>query len=46
MISLILIVIINNFNPTAKERIIDRTLNQMNLLDEDKRKVREFIFFL
>ena len=32
--SLLLLVIISFFNPTAKERVIDLTLNQMNLVQE------------
>ncbi len=35
--SIILIVIISFINPTAKERVFDYTLNQMNLINEDKR---------
>ena len=34
--SLLLIIIIGIFNPTAKERIIDQTLSQMNLAEEKK----------
>ena len=50
--SLLLIIIIGIFNPTAKERIIDQTLSQMNLVeekklvDEKKRITMEYIFFL
>ena len=36
--SLFLIVIISLFFPTAKERVIDKTINQMNLLDANKEK--------
>ncbi len=36
--SILLLLIISFFNPTAKERVIDQTLNQMNLVDKDKRE--------
>ena len=34
--SILLIVIISYFNPTAKERVINQTLTQMNLIDVDR----------
>ncbi len=36
--SILLIIIISFINPTAKERVVDMTLNQMNLVDEKKQK--------
>ncbi len=45
LISLILIIIITFFNSTAKERIIDNTLNQMNLTkSEDNKDQGVYIF--
>ena len=35
--SILIIIIISYFNPTAKHRVIDQTINQMNLLDKNKR---------
>ena len=35
--SIFLIIIITFVNPTAKERMLDKTLNQMNILNEDKK---------
>ena len=43
--SLLLLLIISYFNPSAKERIIDKTLTQMNLNNEEKKKKKEYIFF-
>ncbi len=39
--SLILLVIISFFNPTAKERVLDLTLNQMNIVNEKKQEGKE-----
>ena len=45
LISLILIVIITFFNSTAKDRIIDHTLKQMNITkNEDNKDQRIYIF--
>ncbi len=43
--SILLIVIISFINPTAKERVFDRTLNDMNLVnDKDEDKKKKYIF--
>ena len=36
--SILLIVGISFINPTAKERVINKTINQMNLVDQEKKK--------
>ena len=36
--SILIIIIISYLNPTAKNRVFDQTLNQMNLLDKNKNK--------
>jgi O-antigen ligase len=41
----LLIVIISYFDPTAKERIVDKTLMQMNLLKNDKLNEEGLIIF-
>ena len=43
--SLLLIVTISYFNPTAKERIIDKTLLQMNLLKNDNQNNEKIFIF-
>ena len=44
-ISLFLIVIISMFNPTPKERLIDQTLKQMNLNNEEKKDDDQIYIF-
>ena len=39
--SLILLVIISFLNPTAKERVLDLTLSQMNIINEKKQEDKE-----
>ena len=41
--SILLLVIVSFFNPTAKERVFDQTLKQMNLVDENN-KLQEKIY--
>ena len=43
--SLLLITAISYFNPTAKERIIDQTLVQMNLLNDNNQNEEKFVIF-
>ena len=43
--SLLLISIISYFNPTAKERIIDQTLAQMNLLNDNNQNEEKVVIF-
>ena len=43
--SLLLVIVISFFNPTAKERIIDSTLKQMNLLSTEENKDPEIYIF-
>ena len=43
--SLLLLLIISYFNPTAKERIIDKTLVQMNLTNEKNKIIEETYIF-
>ena len=43
--SILLLFIISFFNPTAKERVIDQTINQMNLVDKDKREEEGIYIF-
>ena len=43
--SLILISLISFINPTAKERVFDQTLNQMNLFNEKNKDKEKFYIF-
>ena len=43
--SIVLIVIISIINPTAKQRVINQTFDQMNLTDEKKRKEEGLYIF-
>ena len=43
--SILLLFIISFLNPTAKERVFDQTLNQMNLVNKDKRMKRSIYIF-
>ena len=43
--SFLLIIFISFINPTAKERVIDLTFKQMNLLDENKRREEGIYIF-
>ncbi len=43
--SIALLVIISLINPTAKERVIDQTFDQMNLLDENKKEQEGLYIF-
>ena len=43
--SISLLVIISFINPTAKERVFDRTVSQMNLADENKRELEGIYIF-
>ena len=44
-LSLFLILLISLINPNAKERVIDKTLYQMNLVDEEKRSQEGIYIF-
>ena len=43
--SLFLILILSLINPTAKERVIDKTITQMNLLKDNKKNNEKIIIF-
>ncbi len=43
--SVLLLIIISIINPTAKERVFDTTLSQMNLLDENKKEKEGLYIF-
>ena len=40
-LSLLLLVIISFINPTAKERVFDQTLEQMNLVNKDTKNIKD-----
>ena len=43
--SVLLLIIISIINPTAKERVFDTTLSQMNILDENKKEKEGLYIF-
>jgi O-antigen ligase len=43
--SILLLVIISFINPTAKERVFDQTLRQMNLIDKNKKEQDKIYIF-
>ena len=42
--SLIMIILISLFNPIAKQRVVDQTLNQMNINSKEKKDKQVYIF--
>ena len=43
--SVLLIIIISLFNPNAKERVFDQTLNQMNLVNQNEKQGKNIYIF-
>jgi len=43
--SILLLIFISFMNPTAKERVFDQTLNQMNLIDNNKKDLENIYIF-